>query len=122
MYNKAILIGRLVADPELNETPAGVPVSTFRIAVDRAYKNSDGEKQTDFIDIVAWRDRAEFVCNYFSKGKIILVEGQINTRNYIDKNDNKRTAVEVTADNLRFADFGAKKPEEKAAKNTSKRR
>ena len=102
MFNKAILIGRLVADPELRQTPNGVSVCTFRIAVDRAFAPKDGEKQADFLDIVAWRDRAEFVSRYFSKGKLILVEGSIQTRNYTDKNDQKRTAVEVVADTIRF--------------------
>jgi len=102
MYNRAILIGRLVADPELRQTPGGVAVCTFRIAVDRAYSPKDGDRQADFIDVVAWRERAEFVTRYFNKGKLILVEGAIQTRNYVDKNEQKRTAVEVVADNLRF--------------------
>ncbi len=103
MFNKAILIGRLVADPELRTTPGGISVCSFRIAVDRPYTPRDGsEKVADFIDIVAWRERAEFVSRYFSKGKPILVEGSIQTRSYVDKNDQKRTAVEVVADNLRF--------------------
>ena len=102
MFNKTILIGRLVADPELRQTPGGVAVCTFRIAVDRAFASKDGDRQADFIDIVAWRERAEFVTRYFNKGKLILVEGSIQTRNYVDKNDQKRTAVEVVADNLRF--------------------
>ena len=102
MYNLAILIGRLVADPELRQTPNGVSVCTFRIAVDRAYQAKGGERQADFIDIVAWRNQAEFVSRYFSKGKLILVEGSIQVRNYTDKNDQKRTAVEVVAENVRF--------------------
>jgi len=102
MFNKAILIGRLVADPELRQTPNGVSVCTFRIAVDRSYSSKDGERQADFLDIVAWRERAEFVSRYFNKGKLILVEGSIQARNYTDKNDQKRTAVEVIAENLRF--------------------
>ncbi len=105
MFNKAILIGRLVADPELRTTPGGISVCSFRIAVDRPYTPRDGsEKVADFIDIVAWRERAEFVSRYFSKGKPILVEGSIQTRSYVDKNDQKRTAVEVVADNLRFVE------------------
>ncbi len=105
MFNKAILIGRLVADPELRTTPGGVSVCSFRIAVDRSYTPKDGsERMADFIDIVAWRERAEFVSRYFTKGRPILVEGSIQTRNYIDKNEQKRTAVEVVADNLRFVE------------------
>jgi single-strand DNA-binding protein len=102
VYNRAILIGRLVADPELRTTPNGVSVCSFRIAVNRPYSKDGGK--ADFIDIVAWRERAEFVCRYFSKGKPILVEGSIQTRNYEDKNGSKRTAVEVVADNVRFVE------------------
>ena len=103
MLNKAILMGRLVADPELRQTPNGVSVVSFRIAVDRNY-SKDRERQADFIDIVAWRSTADFVSKYFSKGKMIIVEGSIQTRNYEDKNGNKRTAVEVVADNVMFGE------------------
>jgi len=95
-------MGRLVADPELRQTPNGISVCAFRIAVDRAYSPKGGEKQADFIDIVAWRQQAEFVSRYFSKGKLILIEGSIQTRTYTDKSDQKRYAVEVVADNVRF--------------------
>lgn len=100
MYNRVILMGRLTVDPELKQTPSGVSVTSFSIAVDRPY--GKGEKQTDFIDIVAWRHTAEFICRYFSKGKLILVEGSIQVRSYTDKNDNKRRAWEVVADQARF--------------------
>lgn len=102
MLNKVILMGRLVSDPELRQTPNGVSVCAFRIAVDRNY--SGKEKQADFIDIVAWRQSAEFVSKYFAKGKMIIVEGSIQTRKYEDKNGNKRTAVEVVADNVQFGE------------------
>lgn len=102
MFNKAILIGRMVADPELRQTPNGVSVCTFRIAVDRAFTPKDGERQADFLDVVAWRTQAEFVSRYFNKGKLILVEGSIQSRSYTDKNDQKRYAVEIVADNIRF--------------------
>ena len=95
-------MGRLVADPELRQTPNGVSVCAFRIAVDRNY--SGKEKQADFIDIVAWRQSAEFVSNYFAKGKMIIVEGSIQTRKYEDRNGNKRTAVEVVADHVQFGE------------------
>jgi len=95
-------MGRLVADPELRQTPNGISVCTFRIAVDRTYQAKGTERQADFIDIVAWRTQAEFVSRYFGKGKLILVEGSIQVRNYTDKNDQKRTAVEVVAENVRF--------------------
>lgn len=103
MLNKAILMGRLVADPELRQTTNGVSVCSFRIAVDRNY-SKDRERQTDFIDIVAWRSSAEFVSRYFTKGKMIIVEGSIQTRNYEDRNGQKRTAVEVVADNVMFGE------------------
>jgi single-strand DNA-binding protein len=100
MLNRAILMGRLAADPELRQTPSGVSVTAFRIAVNRNY-NRD---LTDWIDIVAWRQTAEFVTRYFQKGSMIIVEGSIQTRNYEDKNGNKRTAVEVVADQVYFAE------------------
>lgn len=98
MYNKSILIGRLVADPELRTTPTGINVATFRIAVYRFGK----EKKADFITIVCWRQQAEFVSRYFSKGKAIGVEGSIQVRDYTDKEGNKRNAFEVVADRLFF--------------------
>ncbi len=104
MFNKAILIGRLVADPELRQTANGLAVTSFRIAVDRPFSSKAGERQTDFIDIVAWRNTAEFVSRYFSKGKLILVEGSIQVRDYTDKNDQKRRVFEIVADNCRFVE------------------
>ncbi len=102
MLNCAVLMGRLVADPELKTTASGVSVTSFRIAVDRAYQKQGEERQADFIDIVAWRQTAEFVCRYFRKGSMIAVQGSIQTRSYEDKQGNKRTAVEVVADNVSF--------------------
>ncbi len=102
MYNKAILIGRLVADPEMRVTSQGTNVASFRIAVDRAY--SKGEKKADFINITAWRQQAEFVCKYFSKGKPIGVDGAIQTRDYTDKEGNKRIAFEIVADRIFFVE------------------
>ena len=103
MLNRAILMGRLVADPELRQTPNGISVCSFTIAIDRNYAK-DRERQADFIDIVAWRQSAEFVSRYFAKGKMIIVEGSIQTRLYEDKNGNKRKAVEVGADNVQFGE------------------
>lgn len=100
MLNSVNLQGRLVADPELRKTPNGVSVTSFRIAVNRTYDR----EQTDWIDIVAWRQTADFVCKYFQKGNAIIVEGSIQTRNYEDKNGNKRTAVEVLADQVHFSE------------------
>lgn len=101
MLNTAILMGRLTADPELKTTQNGVSVTSFCVAVDRRYQK-DGEKQTDFINVVAWRQTADFVSRYFHKGSMIAVQGSIQTRNYEDKNGNKRTAVEIVADNVSF--------------------
>ena len=101
--NKATLIGRLAADPELRQTGSGIAVTSFTIAVDRPYvKGSD--RQTDWIDIVAWRNTAEFVCKYFQKGSPIIIEGSIQTRRYQDKNGNNRTAFEVVANNVQFVE------------------
>ena len=105
MLNRIILQGRLVADPELKNTPAGVPVATFKLAVERDRKNKEtGEKETDFIPILAWRSTAEFAAQYFSKGRMMVVEGRLQIRNYTDRDGNKRTAAEVQADNIYFGD------------------
>lgn len=102
MFNKAILIGRLTADPELKQTPNGISVCSFCVAVDRRFSGRDSERKTDFINITSWRQQAEFVSRYFHKGELIGLEGSIQTRNYEDKNGNKRTAVEVVTDNVFF--------------------
>ena len=102
MLNSAILMGRITADPELKYTTGNVPVTSFTIAVDRAYKSGE-ERQTDFINIVAWRQRAEFVSRWFNKGQLIAVEGSIQTRKYTDKDGNNRIAFEVVANNVHFA-------------------
>ena len=105
MLNKIFLQGRLVADPELRQTPSGVSVTTFRIAVDRDFKNKEtGEKETDFISIVTWRSTAEFVSRYFTKGRMAIVDGRLQMRSYTDRDGNKRTAAEVVADNVYFGD------------------
>lgn len=105
MLNKCFFQGRLVADPELRTTPSGVSVATFRIAVDRDFKNKQtGEKETDFVTIVVWRGTAEFVSKYFSKGRMAVIEGRLQMRSYTDKEGNKRTAAEVVADNVYFGD------------------
>lgn len=98
MLNNAVIMGRLVAQPELRKTESGVSVTSFAVAVDRQYKKDE----TDFIDVVAWRNTAEFVCKYFSKGQMIAVQGSIQTRLYEDKDGNKRKAVEIVADNVSF--------------------
>ena len=104
MLNHIVLMGRLVKDPELRHTGSGIAVASFRIAVDRDFKSQNGEKETDFIDIVAWRNTAEFVSRYFAKGRQAVVSGRLQMRNWTDKDGNKRTSAEVVADNVYFAD------------------
>ena len=105
MLNHIVLMGRLVRDPELRRTQAGIAVTSFRIAVDRDYQSRDGgEKQADFIDIVAWRNTAEFVSKYFTKGRMAVVSGRLQMRDWTDKDGNKRTSAEVVADNVYFGD------------------
>lgn len=104
MLNVAILMGRLVEEPELRHTPNNVAVTTFTIAVDRSYVKSGAERQADFIDIVCWRNTAEFVCEYFRKGQMIALQGGIQTRSYTDNQGIKRKAFEIVADNIHFAD------------------
>lgn len=102
MLNCAVIMGRLTADPELRTTGTGISVTSFSVAVDRNYQKAGQERQTDFINVVAWRQTAEFVSRYFRKGQMIAVQGSIQTRNYEDRNGNKRTAVEIVADNVSF--------------------
>ena len=105
MLNKAILMGRLTRDPELRYTPNGnVPVVTFTLAVDRNYSGNGRERQTDFIDIVAWRRQAEFVSQWFTKGMMAIVVGNIQSRRWQDKNGNNRTSLEVVADEIQFGE------------------
>ena len=104
MFNLVVLTGRLTADPELKTTPNGVSVTTFSIAVERRYRQGE-ERQADFINIVAWRSSAEFICKYFKKGSMIGIEGYIQTRKYQDKDGNNRTAFEVVANNVQFVEF-----------------
>lgn len=103
MLNKAILMGRLVRDPEMRRTQSGTAVAGFTLAVERP-KDKNGNKQTDFIDCVAWSHTAEFVCKWFSKGMMAVVVGQIQSRNWEDKNGGKRTSIEVKADEVQFGE------------------
>ena len=107
MLNVVAIMGRLVADPELRTTPAGLSVCRFRIACDRSYVQQGQQRQADFIDIVAWRQKADFVSKYFQRGSMIAIDGSLQTRQYQDKQGSKRTAVEVVANNISFA--GAKR-------------
>ena len=102
MLNKVILMGRLTADPEHKQTASGVSVTSFSLAVERSFSGKGKERETDFITIVAWRQTADFICKYFAKGRMVALEGSIQTRRYEDRNGNKRTAVEVGADHVYF--------------------
>ena len=104
MLNRVTLQGRLVADPELRHTQNGTPVASFRLAVDRDYKGKNGEKDTDFINCVAWRGVAEFAAKYFQKGRMALVVGRLQMREYTDRDGNRRYITEAVADNIYFCD------------------
>lgn len=105
MLNRCIIMGRLGRDPELRYTQNGTPVSSFTLAVDRDFKDKQtGERATDWINVVAWRSTAEFVSRYFSKGRMAVVEGRLQMRDWTDKEGNKRTTAEVVANNVYFAD------------------
>lgn len=115
MLNCAVIMGRLTADPELRTTASGISVTSFSVAVDRSFVRAGEERQTDFINVVAWRQTADFVTRFFRKGSMIAVQGSIQTRNYEDKNGNKRTAFEIVADNVSFC--GSKAESGTAARN-----
>ena len=105
MLNHIVIMGRLARDPELRHTQSGTPVATFRLAVDRDFKDKNtGERQTDWIDVVAWRGTGEFVSRYFSRGRMAVVEGRLQMREWTDKEGNRRTTAEVVADNVYFGD------------------
>lgn len=113
MLNRVILMGRLVTDPELKTTSSGTSVTSFRIAVDRSYSKAGTERQTDFFDIVCWRNTAEFVCRYFFKGSLIALEGQLQSRTYQAKDGSNRYVVEVVADNVSFTGEKTERQESK---------
>lgn len=102
MYNRAILMGRICNDLEVKSTPSGANVLSFRIAVDRSYQVKGEERKSDFFNVVAWRATADFISRFFSKGRMILVEGELQTRQYVDKNGSTQTVVELVVDNARF--------------------
>lgn len=104
MLNHLVLQGRLGSDVELRTTPSGVEVATVNLAVDRDVKDKDGSRKTDWITVVAWRQRAIFLSRYFAKGRMAVVEGRLQIRDYTDRDGNKRTAAEVVADNVYFGD------------------
>ena len=105
MLNKVVIMGRFTKDPELRRTGSGTAVTSFSLACDRDFKSQSGEKETDFIEVVAWKNTAEFVSKYFSKGRMAVVEGRLQIRDWTDKAGNKRTTAEVVADIVYFADY-----------------
>lgn len=119
-YNKVVLVGRLAVDPELKYTPSGIAVSTFRLAVDRPFAPKGGEKEADFINIVAWRQSAEFAASYLSKGRLVLVDGRLQIRKWTAQDGSPRVTAEVVADRLqameRLRDAAAPPPEGAQAK------
>lgn len=104
MLNRIILMGRLTRDPELRRTQSGTAVASFTIAVDRDYKNQDGSRDTDFIDCVAWRGTGEMVAKYFTKGRMIAVEGRLQLRDWVDRDGGKRRSAEILVSSAYFAD------------------
>lgn len=104
MLNKVIIMGRLVRDPELRRTKSGVSVCTFRIACDRDYKSTEGEREADFIDVVAWRHAADFVAKYFTKGRMAVVEGRIQSSTWTDQEGRAHYATDIKADSVYFGD------------------
>ena len=104
MLNHIVMMGRLTRDPELRQTGSGTSVASFTIAVDRDRKTAEGEKETDFIDVVAWRHTAEFVSKFFTKGKLAVVSGRLQIRSWTDKDGNMRRTDEIVADNVYFGD------------------
>ncbi len=110
--NKILLIGRLTKDPELRYVPSGEPVANFSLAVDRPFKNSQGERETDFVDIVAWRKSAELASQYLTKGRLVAIEGRLQIRSYETQDGQKRKAAEVVADRIEFLGKAPEKTEE----------
>ena len=117
MLNHIVTMGRLVRDPELRHTQSGIPVTSFTIACDRDYKDANGDKATDFLDIVAWRNTAEFVSKYFTKGRMAVVDGRLQLRDWIDREGNKRRSAEIVANSVNFGDSKPKEQGQAAPGN-----
>lgn len=117
MLNHIVTMGRLTADPVRRVTASGIPVTSFSIACDRDFKNADGEKVTDFIDCVAWRNTAEFVSKYFTKGRMAVVDGRLQLRDWIDREGNKRRSAEIVANSVNFGDSRPKEQSQAAPGN-----
>lgn len=105
--NRVFLIGRLTAKPELRYTPSNIATTRFSVAVNRTFSNAQGERETDFINVVVWRKQAENVCNYLNKGSQVAIEGRLQTNNYTDKDGIKRYSMDVVADNVQFLESKA---------------
>ena len=120
MVNKVLLVGRLCTDPELKYTPSGIAVANFRVAVDRPFMNAQGERETDFIDVVTWRQNAEFVNTYMTKGRLVLVEGRLQVRQWQTPDGQRRRNTEVVADHVRALDR-PREPREGEANGTQQR-
>lgn len=118
MLNKVILMGRMVSDPELKTTTSNLSVASFSVAVERNYVKQGSERETDFINVVAWRQTAEFVCKYFSKGQLIALDGTLQTRSYKDRDGNNRYITEVVTDNVYFT--GDRKNDNSSQQSTTK--
>lgn len=114
MLNKVVLIGRLTKDPELRYTPAGIPITRFTLAVDRNYKNQNGERETDFIPVTVWRGTAETCAKYLAKGRLVAVVGRIQTGSYEAEDGTRRYTTDVVADEVKFLEWGEKKNQEQA--------
>ena len=112
MLNHIVVMGRLTRDPELRRTASGIAVANFSVAVERDFPSQDGSRETDFIDCVAWKQTAEFLGKYFSKGKQIAVKGRLQIRSWTDKDGNKRRTAEIVADNVYFAGARTESPAE----------
>jgi single-strand DNA-binding protein len=132
MLNKVVLMGRLTSAPELKTTGSGISVCSFALAVDRNYVKQGAERQTDFINVVAWRQTAEFICRYFAKGQLIALDGSLQSRTYQDRDGNNRSVTEVIADNVYFtgdrrgktssendSNYGASAPQEQPAQQNA---
>lgn len=104
MLNHVVIYGRITREPELKRTNNGVPVTSFSVACERDYKNGGGDRETDFFDVLAWRTKAEFFCNYFHKGSAVIVDGRLQTSSWEDNNGQKRRGVEIVAENIYFGD------------------
>lgn len=118
--NRVMLIGRLTAKPELKNTNSGIAVAKFSVAINRAFSNAQGQKETDFINITAWRKQAENICNFLDKGSLVSIEGKLQTGSYTDKDGNKKFRMDVIADSVQFLESKSKSQNRQEFTNNSK--